>query len=190
MIQGCINGNRKCQEFLYKKFYGKMLGVCMRYSKDREEAVDILQDGFIKVFAKIKQYEGEGSFEGWVRRVISNTALDNIRKHRSSIQHLTTPLIHIDGEEIAEVDSQDEGDISDEIEEEEYSDISKEEILAAVQQLSPSHRVVFNMHIIEGVSHSEISEQLGINIGTSKSNLFKAKASLRKKLLKQQFVIA
>src|SRR5271156_5107345 len=87
IIKGCVKGDSKCQQIIYQKFYGKMLGACMRYSKNREEARDILQDGFLKVFTNIKSYSGSGSFEGWIRKIIINTALDYIRKNKQMIQY-------------------------------------------------------------------------------------------------------
>ena len=178
IIQGCIDGDRKCQHILYKKFYGKMLGVCMRYSKDRDEARDVLQDGFIKVFNKLGQYSGDGSFEGWVRRVITNIALDKIRRTKTSIRYVSDSLIEESGEENTDVNTSRE--YIDEAED--CLGLNKEDIMSAVQQLPPMYRTVFNMHIVDGVPHQEIANRLGINIGTSKSNLAKAKMVLRKKL--------
>jgi len=169
IIQGCIKGNSSSQQFIYKKFYGKMLGVCMRYSKDREEARDILQDGFLKVFTNIKLYEGRGSFEGWVRKIIVNTALDYIRKNKQLIQYADSDYVDENAEEV-----QEEGNNDD------YENISAQEIMEAVQQLPTAYRTVFNMFVVDGFSHQEIAEQLGINIGTSKSNLSKAKVNLKK----------
>lgn len=171
IIEGCVKGDSKCQQVIYQKFYGKMLGACMRYSKDREEARDILQDGFLKVFTNIKLYAGSGSFEGWVRKVIINTALDYIRKNKKIIQYANSDYVEEKAEEIKE-----------EEENNEYLNISTNEIMEAVQQLSTAYRTVFNMFVVDGFSHQEIAEQLGINIGTSKSNLAKAKMQLKKTL--------
>ena len=171
IIEGCVKGDSKCQQLVYQKFYGKMLGACMRYSKDREEARDILQDGFLKVFTNIKSYTGTGSFEGWIRRVIVNTALDYIRKNRKMIQYANSDYVEQNAEEIKEED-----------ENSEYQNISTEEIMKAVQQLPTAYRTVFNMFVVDGFSHQEIADQLGINIGTSKSNLSKAKAHLKNNL--------
>jgi RNA polymerase sigma-70 factor (ECF subfamily) len=172
IIEGCVRGDSKCQQIIYQKFYGKMLGVCMRYSKDREEARDILQDGFVKVFTNIKQYGGSGSFEGWVRKVIVNTALDWIRKNKQLIQYADSDYVEANAEEIQEEENND------------YINISTEEIMKAVQQLPAAYRTVFNLFVVDGFSHSEIAEQLGINTGTSKSNLSKAKMYLKKALVK------
>lgn len=171
IIEGCVKGDSKCQQIIYQKFYGKMLGACMRYSKDREEAKDILQDGFLKVFLNIKLYTGSGSFEGWVRKVIINTALDYIRKSKQLIQYANSDYVEENAEEIKE-----------EVENIEYGDISTNEIMEAVQQLPTAYRTVFNMYVVDGFSHQEIADQLGVNIGTSKSNLSKAKVQLKKAL--------
>ena len=141
----------------------------MRYSKDREEARDILQDGFLKVFTNIRSYTGTGSFEGWIRKVIINTALDYIRKNKHLIQYADSDYVEENAEEIKEEDDQ-------------HLNISTDEIMKAVQQLPTAYRTVFNMFVIDGFSHQDIADQLGINIGTSKSNLSKAKMHLKKTL--------
>jgi len=173
IIEGCVKSDRKCQQIIYEKFYGKMLGACMRYSKDREEARDILQDGFMKVFANIKQYGGSGSFEGWIRKIIVNTAIDFIRKSKHAIQYADSDYAAENAEEITEEDNN------------EYSNISANEIMEAVQQLPTSYRTVFNMFVVDGFSHKEIAEQLGVTVGTTKSNLSKAKKNLKKALEKK-----
>jgi RNA polymerase sigma factor (sigma-70 family) len=174
IIEGCIKGDGKCQQAVYQKFYGKMLGTCMRYAKDREEARDILQDGFLKIFTSIKLYESKGSFEGWVRRIIVNTALDYIRKNKHLIQYVDSDYVDENAETIADEENK------------EYTHVSSNEIMEAVQQLSPAYRTVFNMYVVDGFSHQEIAEQLGITIGTSKSNLSKAKINLKKALSTKQ----
>ena len=171
IIEGCVKGDSKCQQVVYQKFYGKMLGACMRYSKDREEARDILQDGFLKVFTNMKSYSGAGSFEGWIRKVIINTALDYIRKNKKLIQYANSDYVEENAEEIKEEDDPND-----------YQGINTEEIMKAVQQLPTAYRTAFNMFVVDGFSHQEIAEQLGINIGTSKSNLSKAKMQLKRAL--------
>lgn len=171
IIQGCVKGDGKCQQLVYQKFYGKMLGVCMRYSKDREDARDILQDGFLKVFTNIRSYRGAGSFEGWIRRVIVNTALDYIRKNRKILQYADSGYVEENAEEIKDDDEKNE-----------YQNINSEEIMKAVQQLPTAYRTVFNMFVVDGYSHQEIADRLGIHIGTSKSNLSKARAHLKNNL--------
>lgn len=169
-VEGCVKGDRKCQQLIYRKFYGKMLGLCMRYSKDREEARDILQDGFIKVFSNIKNYGGNGSFEGWIRRIITNTAIDFYRKNKNSHVEARSEYVESSGEALT-----DEAD-----NEPEYINISTQEVLNAVQKLSPAYRTVFSLYAIDGFTHKEIAEKLGISEGTSKSNFSKAKLNLRK----------
>ncbi len=172
LVNGCVNKNRKSQEIVFKKFHGKMLGICMRYSKDKEEARDILQDSFIKVYSNIKNYGGNGSFEGWIRRIVTNTAIDFYRRHKHSEVRAGSEIVESTGESITE----------DEGEEPDYLSISPKEILNAVQNLSPAYRTVFSLYAIDGFSHKEIAEKLGINEGTSKSNFSKAKVNLRKAL--------
>jgi len=168
IIEGCVKGDRKCQQIIYERFYGKMLGACMRYSKDREEAKDILQDGFVKVFTNINKYGASGSFEGWIRKIIVNTAIDFIRKSKHTIQYADSDYIEENADETTEEENS------------EYSNISANEVMEAVQQLPTSYRTVFNMFVVDGFSHKEIAGQLGISEGTSKSNLSKAKMNLKK----------
>jgi len=170
IIEGCIKGERKYQQLVYQKLYGKMMGACLRYSANNEEAKDILQDGFLKVFTSIKSYQGKGSFEGWVRKIIVNTALDYIRKNKQFINHTSSDFIEDKADETTD--------------ESEYLQLSTKEIMQAVQQLPEAYRTVFNLFVVDGFSHQEIADQLGINIGTSKSNLSKEKAHLKKDLEK------
>ena len=174
IIEGCINDERKSQQKLYETLYGKMLGVCMRYTKDKEDALDVLQDGFIKVFANIKHFENIGSFEGWVRKIMVNTAIDFYRKNKKMITYANSDFVENNAEDIKEENT-----------DEEYLNISPNEIMEAVQQLTPQYRTVFNMYVVDGYTHREIGEQLGINEGTSKSNFAKAKMNLKKTLGKK-----
>lgn len=173
LIAGCIRQDRTCQEALYKRFYGKMLGVCLRYAKDRDEASDMLQEGFIKVFGSIRNFASKGSFEGWVRRIVVNTAVDHLRKNKHGYMIVSTVYAR-------------EGDIPDPAEEIEDDDLinnlSEAEILNAISQLSPAYRTVFNLYVMEDLPHKEIADQLGISEGTSKSNLAKARFQLKKNL--------
>lgn len=173
LIAGCIRQDRSCQEALYKRFYGKMMGVCLRYAKNRDEASDMLQEGFIKVFTSIRNFASKGSFEGWVRRIVVNTAVDHLRRNKHEYMIISTVYAR-------------EGDIPDpaeEIEDENLmNNLSEEEILKAVSQLSPAYRTVFNLYVMEDLPHKEIADQLGISEGTSKSNLAKARFQLKKNL--------
>ncbi|MBI4931370.1 MAG: sigma-70 family RNA polymerase sigma factor [Bacteroidetes bacterium] len=170
VVEGCIKGDRKSQQVLYMMFYGKMLGVCMRYSKDSDEAKDVLQEGFIKVFMNINKFGASGSFEGWVRKIMVNTAIDFYRKNKHSVVQANSEYVEANGEEAM---TENENGMD-------YSGINTNEIMEAVQKLSPVYRTVFSMYVIDGYSHKEIAAQLGINEGTSKSNLSKAKTNLKK----------
>ena len=167
IIKGCVAGKEEAQSALYKKFSAKMYAVCLRYSGNEEDAKDILQEGFIKVFQKIKQYKGTGSFEGWIRRIIVNTALLKYRdKH----------FLHT----IAD----DEKSVAHEYGENILDSLSVQDLLSMVKELSPQYRTVFNLFAIEGYSHKEISELLNISEGTSKSNLARARGILQQKIKK------
>ena len=169
LIDSCIKGNRKSQELLYKEFYGKMLTVCMRYSRNREEAQDVLHDGLIKVFMKLKSFENKGSFEGWVRRIIVNVAIDFVRTRKD---------FYIKEEQEFLIDEiVDDYDKSEEIEK--LRKMRAETVIGLMQKLSPAYRTVFNLFAVENMQHKEIAETLNISIGTSKSNLAKAKVKLK-----------
>ena len=176
IIKRCIKKDKDAQELFFKHFYGKMMVVCSRYTRSSDEAKDVLQDGFIKIFANLEKYEPSGSIEGWVRRIFTNTAIDHYRKQKNKFNILE------------EGNVKDSHDIYDDIEEDEsiYSRIKPEDILEAMNQLSPAYRMVFNLYAIENHTHQEVSEILNINIGTSKSNYAKAKAKV-KKVLTQKF---
>ncbi len=149
IIQQCKKGNRKAQAWIYHRFAPVMFGISLYYSKDRTEAEDILHDGFIKVFKNIHQFEGKGSFEGWIKRIIINTALERLRK-----QNILNPV-----EDFSEFT-----DIPDE--ELPEDDIPLEELIEMIQSLTPQYRAVFNLYVLEGMSHKEISKLLGISEGT------------------------
>ncbi|MES2799176.1 MAG: RNA polymerase sigma factor [Bacteroidota bacterium] len=172
IIEGCINNNKRSQEELFKLYYGKMLSVCMRYTNDRDTAQEILQDGFIKIFDKLNAFDYKGSFEGWIRRIIANTAIDSIRKAKRN-------PFSTDNDNDFKLGAE---DLMVEREELELSEIKAELAMKAIQDLSPAYRTVFNMYVIEDYSHKEISEILGISEGTSKSNLAKARQNLQKML--------
>jgi RNA polymerase sigma-70 factor (ECF subfamily) len=166
IIEGCLKNNRNIQKILYELYTSKFLGMCMRYAKDKQEAEDILQDGFLKIFGRISQFSGIGSFEGWMKRIIINTAITNYRQN----------LKHYYKQSIDEVN---EKDFEITIVEQEYS---LEELLKVVQELPPGYRMVFNMFAIEGFQHKEIAQMMGIDITTSKSQYSRARKLLRTKL--------
>ncbi|MFO7659155.1 MAG: RNA polymerase sigma factor [Bacteroidales bacterium] len=165
IIKGCQAGDPRAQRELYILFKDKMFGICLRYAGNRDDAHDIVQDGFVKVYEKIAQFRFEGSFEGWMRRIMVNTALERFRTH--------CQVINI-GDAVKEIDKFE----SDRI----LGDITAKELLKFVQDLSPKYRLVFNLYAIEGYSHKEIGEQLDITEGTSKSNLSRARAILQEKV--------
>ena len=168
LVERCKENNRLAQKKVYEYYYGKMMGVALRYINDRDAASDVVQDGFIKAFSKIKNYTSTGSFEGWLRRIISNTAIDQLRKNKKET--------FLQNEENIEAE--------DEIQEESiYQNINMSEIVDAVSELSNGYRSVFNLYVMEGYTHQEIGEILGISTGTSKSNYSKAKKKLKSILI-------
>lgn len=148
-----------------------MMAVCMRYAKDRDEAQDMVQNGFIKIFNKLDVYNFEGSLEGWIRRIMINTAIDQIRKNKRD------PFLIEDEAKIQNVE-----ETENSAEDEQEVKIKAEVAIKAISNLSPAYRTVFNLYVIEGMSHKEIAEYLGISEGTSKSNLAKAKQKLKEEL--------
>ena len=165
IIKGCIAGKNEAREMLYKLYSGKMWAICLRYARDRDEAKDILQDGFIKVYEKISQFEGRGYFEGWMRRIFVNQALAEYRKRRT---------LSID----AVIKNENDHEIIENIE----SEIFAAELLEIIQELPPHYKMVFNLYAIEGFSHKEVADMLGISEGTSKSNLSRAREILQRKV--------
>jgi len=173
IIEGCVNNKRKYQKKLFDLYYGKMLGVCMRYAKNPDEAKDMVQNGFIKVFKKLEVYNFTGSLEGWIRRIMVNTAIDQIRKNKRDPFQLNEEMQISNVEEDVPFEAQ---------EAETETKINAEKAIKAISELSAGYRTVFNLFVIEGYSHKEIADYLGISEGTSKSNLAKAKQKLRQKL--------
>ena len=166
LIKGCIRNDRKYQELLYRKFSKTMYAVCLSYAKDRSAGQDILQDGFVKVFEKIKTYQSEGSLEGWIRRIITNTAIDHYRKRAT-----LNKFIDFDPEPS---DHNGQNTVSD--------SLHAEELLQQVRKLPDGAQVIFNLYAVEGFSHKEISEKLQISEGTSKSQVNRARTLLQKLL--------
>jgi len=174
ILRECLLGDRKAQRVLFEGNYGKMLGVCSRYAVDEDQAKDFVQEGFIKVFSQLGKYNGKGSLEGWIRRIMVNNCIDTIRKDKKN-------RFISEGEEYIETHASS-------IEEEETvaSDLKPEDVVIALRKLSPAYSAVFNLYVIEGYSHREIAEKLNISEGTSKSNLAKAKKNLRNYLEKRR----
>jgi RNA polymerase sigma-70 factor (ECF subfamily) len=163
LIKGCIDGDRQMQKMLYQIYSPKMYGVCLRYSENVDDANDILQEGFIKVYKNINKFRSEGSFEGWIRRIFINTSIEHFRKK-------------IKFNNISEVQENTIEDESIDV----FNSLSAKDIIKAIDQLSPGYKTVFNMHVIEGYSHKEIADILEITEGTSKSQLARAKGILKK----------
>lgn len=173
-VEGCKAGNRASQKWVYESYHRKMFGVCLRYIQDQDAVQDVLQEGFLKVFGNIGGYTSKGSFEGWIRRIMVNTAVDHLRKQKS----VAWILIDDRMDSGLEVNSAEE-----DVEEDVYSDVSVEDVHAAMASLTPMYRLVFNLYVFEQKGHQEIADQLGINVGTSKSNLAKARRNVKQFLL-------
>ncbi|MFH1321198.1 MAG: sigma-70 family RNA polymerase sigma factor [Bacteroidota bacterium] len=172
LVKGCVDNNVVSQKRLYDLYSKKMMGVCLRYSGNYDEAQDILQEGFIKVFKKINTFKGSGSLEGWIRKIIVNTALENHR--RSNVLRLSTDIQDVEpfletNENIIE-------------------SLAAKELLNIIQRLPEGYRVIFNLYAVEGYSHKEIAEQLNISESTSKSQYSRARILLQK-MIKTEFVI-
>ena len=164
IIDKCKEGDRQAAEKIYQIFSAKMFALCLRFSKDRADAEDTLQDGFIKIFTSIVPYTGKGSFEGWMKRIMINTAMEKFRKN--------PPLQIV--EELPEIE--DNEDIDEEV------SIPEEVLADFVNQLPERYKMVFNLYVIEEMSHKDIAALLGINEGTSKSNLARAREILKRKV--------
>lgn len=164
LILGCTRGERVSQKLLYENFFGYALSICLRYSKRKEEAYEILNDGFMKVFIHLKEkdFDSERPFKGWLRKIMINTALDHYRKNLKHYHHQDL-----------------NGQINEASTENILQDLAYEDLISMIQDLPPSYQVVFNLAIIDGYKHEEISTILGISVGTSKSNLFKAREKLK-----------
>lgn len=167
IIDACRKNERWAQRLVYEEYYNQMLGVCLRYSNNSDDAEDILHDGFIKVFRNIKKYQVGTSLPAWIRRVMVNTSIDHYRKltRRRTEDVEEARSVSFDGADAV-------------------SNCTEKEILMAIQDLSPAYRTVFNMYVIEGYSHREIAEKLGITESTSRSNLVKARGKLKEFLQK------
>ena len=165
LIKDCAAGKQQAQASLYHMFSPKMYGVCLRYAKNASEAEDSLQEGFLKVFTNIKSFRNEGSLEGWIRRIMVNVSLEKCRK-----QQLMLPV-----EDISKFD---QGNYSEDI----ISNISANDLLEIIRELPPRYKMVFNLYVMEGMSHQEIAKEMSITEGTSKSNLARARGILQMKV--------
>ena len=170
LIGRCKKSDRKAQEWLYKQLASKMLGVCMRYATSRVEAEDILQNGFIKLFSKLDDFRGEGSFEGWVRRIMVHSAIEYYRKNYKMMQVMDI----------------EESGYEQQVQAHIIEKLNAQELLTLLQQLPAGYRMVFNMYAIEGYSHKEIAGMAGITEGASKSQLSRARAILKEQIEKME----
>lgn len=166
LVAGCQREEPRYQRALYDRYHRLMLGVCLRYTDDRDDAQDILQEGFIRVFKNIQRFRSEGSFEGWVRRIMVHTAIEHYRRNSRYFM----------------VDVKEASDIQ--LDADALSSLSRDEILTLIQELPSGYRTVFNLYAIEGYTHQEIGEMLNISDGTSKSQLSRAKRLLQEKLIR------
>ncbi len=162
LIDKCLRGDHRAQKALFDKFSGKMMSVCMRYAAEREQAEDVLQDGFVKIFGHLSKFKREGSFEGWIRRTMVNTSLDSLRKKRA----VTIDTDISEAEYLAGTDEKSLGKLR------------LEELMKLIHEMPTGYRTVFNMYAIEGYSHREIADELGITESTSKTQFRKARTYL------------
>jgi RNA polymerase sigma-70 factor (ECF subfamily) len=167
LIKQCAKNDRKAQEEIYQLFAGKLYSICLKYSKNKQEAQDNFQDGFITIFNKIGQFNFQGSFEGWLKRVMINTVLLKYRK--KTVLNIVTE--DIPDEVIVDIDD---------------DEVSLDFLLGLIRELPERYRMVFNLYVLDGFSHKEISEMLQIAEGTSKSNLARARAILKQKIEEHQ----
>lgn len=166
LIRGCVTQDRRSQKMLYKAFYGFSMSICLRYAGDRDEAAAIMNQGFFKVFTKIEAFDSSRPFKAWLGRIMMNTSIDH---YRAKLK-----MAYADDLETAE--NLDDGTYTD-------SNLNYQDLLGLIQRLPQAYRTVFNLFAIDGYTHEEIAEMLKINIGTSKSNLFKARQKLKQMIL-------
>lgn len=166
IIAGCLNGSREAQHTLYEKYSAKMLGVCCRYLKNPDEAEDLMISSIMKVFEKLEQFKSEGSFEGWIRRIVVNECLTYLRKNKS--MYMAVDVEKAEKEPDYKV-------LTDRLVE--------EDLITLIQGLPDGYRTVFNLYAIEGYSHKEVADNLGISVNTSKSQLSRARTLLQHRLI-------
>jgi RNA polymerase sigma factor (sigma-70 family) len=168
IIDGCVRGEKRSQDALYKKFASLLYGICLRYAKNKMEAEDVLQEVFVKIYNNIQSYHHDGSFEGWLRRIAVNTSITYYRKN----------LKHAFQEDIDDMvqHKNDPGHFDD-------LEFTQEELLLCINKLPTGYKTVFNLYVVEGFMHKEIADMLGIDVNTSKSQLSRAKSHLQKELL-------
>ncbi|MCO5724273.1 RNA polymerase sigma factor [Robiginitalea marina] len=168
LIKKCCKGNRTAQEELYRRYSPVLYGLCLKYSRNKNEAEDNLHDSFVTIFQKMHQYGFKGSFEGWIKRITINTVLQKYRKEEPLALMTELP------------------DPVEEVYSEEETEVSLSTLLKYIQELPTKYRITFNLYVLDGYSHKEISEALGTSQGTSKSNLARARMILQEKILKKK----
>lgn len=173
LIKGCKRNKRKAQDELYARYSPMLLGVCMRYTKNRFDAEDVLQEGMVKIFKNIGKYSMDMSFEGWIRRIMINTAITFYRRNLKHAYHDDVSETHY---------------ITDDLGPDQNAEFTKEEMMTVINQLPDGYRMVFNLYVIEGYKHKEIAEQLDIDINTSKSQLSRAKKYLQRELQEMSMI--
>jgi RNA polymerase sigma factor (sigma-70 family) len=166
IIKACLKNDRKAQELLYHSYSGKFLAICIRYVKDRELAEDVLMEGFMKIFEKLSQFESKGSFEGWMKRIIVTQSLLTLRNSRNLNMEVVQVETHLDVQENSY----------------ELNHLEAADLMALIKELPTGYRTVFNLYAVEGYSHSEIGDLLGITESTSKSQLNRARNVLKQKI--------
>ena len=162
LLKGCLEHDRSSQKLLYRQYFGYSMSICLRYAPNREEAVEVVNDGFMKVFTRIGTYDPKRSFKNWLGRIMVNTSIDYYRANHKHFHH-------------DDLDTAKETEFPADV----IDKLAYDELISLVQQLPQSYRTVFNLHVIDGYKHEEIAEMLSISAGTSKSNLFKAKEVLK-----------
>lgn len=172
MLAGCIRNNATAQEALYNRFSPRMLGVCYRFAKNREDAEDMLQEGFIKVFTQIHQYRNEGALEGWIRRIVVHTCINILKKNKKfseSVDIIHANSVHVKEEEIPSI-------------------MQAKQVVECIRTLPLGYRTVLNLYAIEGYSHKEIAHMLDIEESTSRSQYTRAKAMLEEILVRKKII--
>ncbi len=169
LIEGCVKCERKMQEELYRVFAPGMFTICLRYANDYYQAEDMMQEGFIRAYSNLHKFRGDGSFEGWMKRIFINTAIEGYRKNL-----VLGNMIEVEDMK------------NDLVQSDDFHHLSADDLIKMVQKLSPGYRAVFNLYAIEGYSHKEIADMLRINVGTSKSQLARARYLLQKMVLNSQ----
>lgn len=168
LISGCRQGNRMAQKYLYERFFGKMFGIAMRYTQNQEEALDILNTSFLKVFTSLDKYQDNNNLAGWIAKIVFNTAIDHVRRNTKYRQVMN---FSIEKDGMVKNDS--------------INNLNAEDLYRLIQQLPGSSRTVFSLYVIDGYKHKEIAEILDISVGTSKWHLANARKELKAKLAAQ-----